>query len=536
MKDALSYQTQQLLKANKIIIDFNELEFQIQSHPTYPSLHAITGVLDHFNIENLALDVPITANVLRHLPNTFLAQINIEEQKQFAVVSKIKNNYHLIFDSKSKKTVSESDFLNQFTGIVLAVDKTESDLSNNYSNIRSNIIRGLAIGSAIVFVLLFANTNPSIINILFLTTSILGAYISFTILKQEQGESTLLGNAFCSNPTEKKSCNAVLSSKGATVFEGFKLSDMSFIYFTSLGLATFLLVIVNESVFIPKLISALALSITVYSIYYQIRVVKKWCFLCLCIVGLIWLQAGLFAIDNVPNFTLSSILFTTLSFISIGAIWLFMSKIYKDNTVLNRSKVDYFKFKRNFELFNSQLDKSKVIDTKIDNIDEIEYGNPNSNFNITIITNPLCGHCKPVHKLIEQILQQYSQSVKLTIRFNINPKDPESGAVKIATRLLDLYNNSTETCMKAMHEIYGTSTINDWLNKWKLCSDPIQYLSILKNEYDWCTTNGTNFTPEILINGKSYPSIFDRSDLIYFIEDLQSEAKHQVRLPETENI
>ena len=26
----------------------DELEFQLLSHPSYPSLHAVTGVLDHF--------------------------------------------------------------------------------------------------------------------------------------------------------------------------------------------------------------------------------------------------------------------------------------------------------------------------------------------------------------------------------------------------------------------------------------------------------------------------------------------------------
>jgi hypothetical protein len=30
----------------------------------------------------------------------------------------------------------------------------------------------------------------------------------------------------------------------------------------------------------------------------------------------------------------------------------------------------------------------------------------------------------------------------------------------------------------------------------------------------------TNFTPEILINGHSFPKEYDRADLVYFVEDL----------------
>ena len=50
MKSPLSLIVKKLLSKNAISFDKKELDFQIQSHPSYPSLHAITGVLDHFNI------------------------------------------------------------------------------------------------------------------------------------------------------------------------------------------------------------------------------------------------------------------------------------------------------------------------------------------------------------------------------------------------------------------------------------------------------------------------------------------------------
>jgi uncharacterized membrane protein len=521
VKDALSYQVQQLLKENKLSVDFDELSFQIKSHSTYPSLHAVTGVLDHFNIENLALDVPVTPNTLEQLPNTFLAQVKIEEHKQFAIVTKIKNGYRLIFDSKDKKTISLSEFLNQFTGILLAVDKDETPININKSNTKSILTKSFLACSAILIGLLFINSNPDLTQFIFLTLSILGIYVTINILKQEQGETSVLGNAFCSNPTEKKNCNAVLSSKGATIFEGLKLGDMSFIYFTGLGLATFLLIINNNSIFVTQLISFIVLPITIYSVYYQALVIKKWCFLCLSIVGLMWLQASLSIVTLVTNFDLTSILVTLLSFTSIGALWFILSKLIKNNKSLTQTKVNYFKFKRNFELFNNQFNKSRIINTQIDDIEEIVYGDINSNFNITIITNPMCGHCKAVHILAQDILRRYSDSVKLTIRFNINPNDPLSSAVKITTRLLELhYENGHETSLKAMDDIYGDYTTEQWLKKWDECTQPKKYLLILQNEYSWCTDNSINFTPDILINGQSYPKVYDRKDLIYFIEDL----------------
>jgi hypothetical protein len=65
----------QLLKKNNIFFDKNELVFQIQSHPSYPSLYAVTDVLEHFNIDTIVAEVPKSLETLLELPACFLAQI-----------------------------------------------------------------------------------------------------------------------------------------------------------------------------------------------------------------------------------------------------------------------------------------------------------------------------------------------------------------------------------------------------------------------------------------------------------------------------
>ncbi|WP_299519436.1 vitamin K epoxide reductase family protein [Winogradskyella sp.] len=523
MKDALSFLIQQLLKAHKISIDFEELDFQIQSHPTYPSLHAVTGVLDHFNIENLALDVPNTLKTFHQLPNTFLAQIEVNSLKQLVVVTKTKNACKITISEKERKTLSQSEFLNQFTGILLAVEKDNTAKSKSSEpTLNPNIIKGLTVGALLVFAVMLALSQPNIIDLSFLCLSILGIYISISILKQEQGESNILGNAFCSNPSEKKSCDAILKSKASTIYKNLKLSDLSVIYFTGLALAISFLTLSNRTIFIPKLISLIALPITIYSIYFQSMVMKKWCFLCLSILAVMWCQAFITAFNFQSSYSIQAILIAILAFSLTAILWLVGSKLLKDNKALKKVKVSYHKLKRNFELLSAKLDTSKTINTYIKFTEEIIFGNNNSKLNIVFITNPLCGHCKPVHKTIEQILNTYPKSAKLTVRFNINPTNPGNTAVKIALRLLEIYNiEGIETCLEAMHEIYGDSKPDDWLDEWNECSRPKMYLPILENQYNWCSQHSINFTPEILISGKAYPKMFDRNDLIYFIENLE---------------
>ena len=526
VKDTLSYQIKQLLKLNDIIIDFEELSFQIQSHPSYPSLHAVTGVLDHFNIENLALDVPIDISTLEQLPNTFLAQVSTDGTKNFVVVTKKNNKFQLLHSKSHKVLCHKVDFLDQFTGIVLAVIKNESTLAEEKPKTNDLLKKTcLLVGFSLV-ILTFSLSNVSLVDYILFGLSLLGLYITYNIFKQEEGEASTLGNAFCDSITATRNCNAVLSSNGATPFKDFKLSDLSFVYFTGLSLSIYLLVLNNASLFLPKLITLFALPITIYSIYYQGIVLKQWCTLCLFAVAILWAQIITAVIVFEPIFEIKNISITTLSFLLIAVYWLYESKVLKSNRQLKFEQIDYYKFKRNFELFNTQLKSSPVLNTPIKSNKEMVFGHATSALNITIITNPLCGHCKPVHKLIEKLLDRYHESINITVRFNVNTKVLSNDAAQIALRLLELYDTkSSQTCLEAMHDIYGDMPIEIWLNKWSSCVRQDIYLEVLKNEKHWCSEKGINFTPEILINGQSYPKMFDRSDLIYFIDDLIEQAE-----------
>jgi len=522
LKDSLIYQVQQLLVSNKINFDRKELEFQIQSHPSYPSLHAITGVLSHFDIDNLALTIPVDIGTLKQLPKSFLAQIKTDKGEDFVVVNKNKSHCTILTADKKKKKLTNDDFLEKFTGIIVAVEK--DDLLESKTT-KSNFDEILLISAVLLFIGLLATSTTSIPFLLYFILSVVGVVISNSIVQQEQGNQTTLGNALCSNATEKKDCDAVISSKGALIFNRFKLSDLSLIYFAGLTLITFLLFLQENNLNTLYTISLIALPITIYSIYYQAIIVKKWCLLCLGIVGTLWAQVAIVLVNTniiaAFSFTTKSILLTSFGFLIIAILWNYISPKLRSLKELSQKKIDYFKFKRNFNLFNTLLDKSKTVDVFISDTSEIVFGNKNAPLNITVITNPFCGHCKGVHMLIENILKKHGKEVQICVRFNISTNDTESDVVKITSRLLEIYKTDSLTCLEAMHDIYGEITPENWLKKWGNCNEKEQNLEVLIKENEWCKSNNINFTPEILINEKSYPKEYDRSDLIYFIEELE---------------
>ena len=211
-----------LLQKNSIPFDKEELSFQIQSHPSYPSLHSVTGVFDHFNIENVAARVPNTMEVLEQLPKAFMAQFNGEKGIQLVLVEREKTGVAIFDEEKKKSKVSYDEFIKGFTGIVLAVERSEDDsetvkTSKSYSTLGFSLV-------ALIFAGALAMSNTSIVPWITLLLSIIGVIISVSIVKQEFGIQNSIGSAFCTSDSEKKDCNAVLSSKGANIIGNYKLS------------------------------------------------------------------------------------------------------------------------------------------------------------------------------------------------------------------------------------------------------------------------------------------------------------------------
>ena len=380
-----------------------------------------------------------------------------------------------------------------------------------------------------VFIL---STYSSALSFAFYATflaAVVGIFISVAILKQEFGIRSAIGDAFCSSESEKKDCNAVLTSKGANIFGNYKLSDLSLIYFVGLTLGTFLLAIQGLSLQLVYWIGIVSLPITLYSIFYQAFTVKTWCLLCLSIVGLLWIQAGIpFLLDSF-SFGLElnnvELLTIVIGFLASFSIWSYVKPKYTEAKENQIYKLDYYKFKRKYSLFTTLLRNSAQLDTTLNNKDEIVFGNPDAKVEIVVVTNPFCGHCKPVHTIVEGILEQFNNDVRIAIRFNVFMNDKDGDVITITTNLLHIYHQKGQkACLEAMDDAYNNMKPKEWIDTWAQKNiDKDRFFKSLEVQKDWCGDNKINFTPEILVNGYSFPKEYDRKDISFFIEELSEE-------------
>ena len=173
MKNELKQLVALFLSSNKISFNKEELHLQLLSHPYFPSINAITDLFDHFKIENVAAELPQKASIISELPENFLAHIKEDNSENIVLVEKKSNELKLIYNTKTTKIMSYKEFVDSWTGVVVAIEKDEQnskEYSKNHSILKPfaiGILALLVIGTLILFPL-------KIISYGYLLTALLG--------------------------------------------------------------------------------------------------------------------------------------------------------------------------------------------------------------------------------------------------------------------------------------------------------------------------------------------------------------------------
>ena len=522
--DALLYQLLQLfIVKNNIQLHKEELKLQLLSHPSYPSLHSVTGVLEHFGVPNVALKVPSTLEVLEQAPTYFLANIVLDTGDELVLAEKKKASIKITYQDKRTESYSVEKFIKLWTGVVVAIEKDDS-IKEVTTRSTNNMGKWLVYVVAIALSGYVLQANADLFAGSHFVLSIIGLIISVFIVKHEMGSPSTTSNSFC-NLSENTSCDAILNSKGATLFGQFKLSDLSIVAFASCCLCWGVFAISGVSNFtIMSIVTLLAFPFTFYSMYYQAAVVKKWCPLCLGIVAVLLIQTvALFSMDFSLiglNVGIKETFILFLSTIITISVWNFLNPLLRKQKELSTLEIGHFKFKRNFSLFNALFKENTVLAPSTIS-GEIVFGNENAPVQLILVTNPLCHFCKSAHKDIEKILALGKDKVKVTFRFIVDTENNDQTLYNLISQLLHIYKTQGKTsCLQSLNALYAeTANIEDWLKGRDVQTHP-EYDTTMQQQKDWCVENDINFTPALIVNGRQFPDEYDRSDLVYFLDNI----------------
>jgi glutaredoxin len=506
------------LEKEEILLDQPEFLFQIQSHPNYPSLLAISDTLSFFNIENVAARVQFSE--IENMPNRFITLLNENFGKsQLSFIEKKGDSY---FSTKDKKTIeiSKTTLESRWNNIVLLAEKNETEHTiKKKKNQWQWVLHSFCITFFITAISSFGGNFQAHSFFIFPTIGILFSVIA---LKDLFGAENKLINNFC-NISTSTSCTTVVNSEKWRIFKLINFSDLSILFFTSQFLLFFISTLsgdLNAFFSIQKIISLISLPVILASLYYQGNVEKKWCPICLAIIGVMFFEMIYLISFQSEGFIISykSLILFGLASSIMAMVWSALKKILTQQKELKEFQFKANRFQRNYEIFKNTLLTKKKIELPHS---PLILGNKESKTQITIITNPFCGYCKEVHEILDKILEKHYDSlqVKVIIKTDIKAQSVENK--KVFRSLMSIYLKDGETQFRnALNHWFQIKNANNWLQLFQKEDNPEKVEATYNSQNDWCTENDFNYTPAIFINGYEYPEAYERANLEFFINEL----------------
>jgi len=520
------------LKLLKVKVTDKTVDETLQNHPDFPSLLCISDSLTKWNVSNAAGRIEVSE--IDQLPTPFMAYSKHAENP-LEILTEVSANEVKLYSIKQNKQVSENreTFLKRWNGVYLIAEKNELsgekyfELARRKSFIRSMVPVSLFLLLTLVS-LLFLQRNlgtGSVTNLMavYLQYVILfaGVIVTSLLLWYEIDNNNPLLHKVCTG-IAKGNCDAILGSKQSKVFSWLSWSEVGFFYFTGGFLTLLFISPLTDSLSIIGYLNILALPYTIFSIYYQARVARQWCVLCLSVQALLVLgginviATGLLLPLN--QFSVDIITQSALIYFSPVLLWYTLKPYLLKLQEAKNTKREYLRIKFNSEIFDTLLKKQKQITISTEGIG-IEFGNPDATNTLIKVCNPYCGPCAKAHPKIEKLLEE-TPDLMVKIIFT-TPNDPNHYAFSPVTHLLTISarNKGDEMIKQALDDWYlaDKKDYDQFATKYPMNIDHAKQASKIEAMFKWCDDMEIIATPTIFINGYQLPDAYDIEDLQYFL-------------------
>ncbi len=518
------------LKLQGAKVDEQELDFQMLSHPSYPSVHAITGVLSHFKIPNGAFELPIEAESLTQMPAVWMAQVS-GKQDELVLVQQTDNDYLVWFAADKKVTLTEAQFLGMWTGVAVISEPEAGNEPEKTAAINQWVLP-VVVCALWAWVCVAFNASMAIAAMGYLALT--GLAFSWLVIHKEYGKTAPIARKLC-NMGKAVDCDVVLQHAENTKLLGVPFSAAAWVYFFAQAITAFGLTIAGANATLLLWGAVLPLPVLLYALYYQGVVVKQWCTLCLAITVVAFGQMAV-AVPSVLPATLPTIpgaLGPVLGLALILALvnYRLLKQHLTQQAELRKTTIDYRRFTGNYELYQNLQAQEPEVTAFAGAAHELVFGAAANaaRAEVLFITHPQCGFCKEIPPLINRLLATQAQGLSIRVRFNIHDDTGTGFATQQAAALLHTYHTQgQQAALKLYANIHGSSSTSI------TATDKVvqQMNALLQAQRQWCIDNGINFTPLMLVNGRRFPEIYDMGHVLLFVDDLLEEQEEEAQLGE----
>jgi|TARA_B110000902_G_scaffold27753_1_gene30092 uncharacterized membrane protein len=500
----------------------------LKQNPYFPDLISVSQTLSKLSIENVAIKVDY--NQLIEISTPCIVHLHDNGGMYLVVKSVNENSITFIAEDNKEEAQTKEEFIKSWSGYTLIINtenynNSEKGYSVNYFKQSIQKLRIPIIIIAVVF-FLFHFFNYNIENyyaLFFKALSLVGFVTSTLLLVQLVDKNNIFIKKVCNaKKNDKINCSSILNSKSAKFLGLISWSEVGFIYFFS-QILTFL-IFDNPSSYL-NILSILVSPYVFYSIYYQWKIAKTWCKLCLIVQLVLIVQAVIgttLLLDlqsSISQYWSSNFI---LNAISIPLLILIITSyllplITESNEKKNKIKLtDSIRMQPN--IFHSQLNKSTSINTKLIPQNLLTYGNKKPTNHLLLVINPTCEPCIRTHTKLSTIIS-YNENIQISEIFLVEKEDSES--YNLAIKMIEIYLAEPENYFKNAISDYYYNYIHKgdkWIHKyWKSKYATERSSKILESHFKWLLNNGITNTPQIICNGKFLPIEYHIDDLEYLL-------------------
>ncbi|MDR2276192.1 MAG: thioredoxin domain-containing protein [Sphingobacterium sp.] len=526
-----------------ILFTRSKIQSLLKSSPNFPSILSIQETLSYYGIESAA--VKRGKHHFNEFDTPFICSIQREDwpYANFTVVESVIDSTIEYLDPvnhKLQKTdVFDFEMIDKEVILLLDLEAAHDEPGYTENIKKDNIERNknfvpyfLVFTSLIftIYIIWFSNNLifHSVFTSLILLTGILGFIVSIMLVWHDIDINNPFLKEVCggNKPNSRLSCDVVLASKGAS-FLSIKWSEFGISYFITQLISTFLFADnpLNYLLF-WSICSLIASPYIIYSIYYQAKVIKRWCPLCLIIQGILFIDLLItiiflkqFTVSIFENVALASLM--KLFFLGGTILFLvhFLVSLLKEAFQGREYKRKLQSIAYDNNVFNALVNKTPSITIPKDDLG-IVIGNLEAPIEITKVCNPLCGPCSRAHPILEDIIESNPQ-VKMRVIFIGNGDDASLLTAPVTHFLALQEKQGMESVKKALDFWYRMKDKNYSILKSKFPVDvnlDDQKLK-MKSMDSWCNEMKIRVTPTIFINGREMPDQYEVSDLKYFLID-----------------
>jgi len=520
---ALGSQYAKLLKAK---VTSTTIQKTIEENSYYPSLLSISETFNKFRISNSAFEVKRENFEILEAP--FAAYVYMPDTgKDFVLVTDVNSSsISFLYKSNKEQSISKTEFLKRFQEVVWIAEPDslsgEADYQAKRNQEKRETLRKATWSTVLGLTIItgYISALPSSGQLSFAAISLIklaALATSILLLVYEVDKSNPFVKNLCA-VGGKTNCDAVLSSGGAKLL-GVTWSELGYFYFAS---STILLfnpsVPFSTKVFWIALANAFASPYIIFSVFYQWKVVKQWCPLCLavqvCLLSeLVWsiVNYWTFPVSFVISFPQYLSLFFCLTLPLL--FWYGIKRVFsqaKDSVIFESA---YKRLQYNPEIFFSLLHQQKRAPDGWQNLG-ITVGNPDATTRILKVCNPYCGPCSEAHKTLENIISNNTR-VNLQIIFTSKNTENDISAPIVRHLMAIAETGNKELIQKSLHDWYLSKEKNyERFNiDHPLNIELRQMDSSIDAMADWCEKAEVTLTPTIFINGFLLPENYNVDEL-----------------------